>query len=335
MAQKKIYRGIVIGCGAIGALMEHEPDRPKPATHAGAFSTHKKVQLVALVDTDAKKLKAALKMYPHARGYADAATCIKTEKPDIVAIATDPSARLGIIRACLAHKVPMLICEKPLAHSTKEAEEIRRLVEKSSSTFVVNYQRRFYPLVAGVRDHIKKGKMGRLQQISCFYSNGLYSNGGHLIDSLLYLLGDRIVSARAIVNTGNTTHPKGDLNVDCLLTTAQGITITMQSFDQHVYGASEIRVFGDKETFFIREYGFTVVRVVPKASVFKKVRQLDYKDGRTTTVLQSAVAGALEHVIACHEKKKKPISSAGSAAEVVRVLDLIAKSAKQHKTLCL
>lgn len=335
MAQKKIYRGVVIGCGAIGVTMEREPDRPKPATHARSFLMHKKVELVALVDTDAKKLKAALQMYPQARGYASAVACIKTERPDIVAIATNPSARLGSIRACLAHKVPMIICEKPLSHSAKEAEEIRRLVEKSSSTFVVNYQRRFYPLVAGVRDHIKKGKMGRLQQVSCFYSNGLYSNGGHLIDCLLYLLEDRIVSVRALINKRNTTYPRGDLNVDCLLTTAQGITITMQSFDQQVYGASEIRLFGDKETFFIREYGFTVVRVVPKASVFKKIKQLDYKDGRTTTVLQSAVAGALEQVIACHEQKKKPISSAKSAAEVVHVLDMIAKSAKQDKTIYL
>jgi predicted dehydrogenase len=102
----------------------------------------------------------------------------------------------------------------------------------------------------------------------------------------------------------------------------------MQSFDQKMYGASELRIFGEKGAFFIRDYGFTVVKVARKASIFKGVRQLDYGGAKTTMRAQSAVSGALEHVIECHEQKKEPESSAASAAEIVRILDLISRSSK-------
>ena len=320
---------MVVGCGAIGVSLEDEPDRPKPGTHAGAFSAHKKVELVALVDIDKKKLRTALKKYPRAKGYTSVAAALRAERPDIVAIATGPSSHVKIVHECVKAKVAMIICEKPLAHSMKDARRIQQLVEKSASVFVVNYQRRFYPLIAAVRDDIRKGTLGRLQQVSCFYSNGLYNNGGHLIDTLQYLLEDRIVAARGSVNTRNKTHPKGDSNIDCMLSTSGGTTIAMQSFDQNVYGTSEVRLFGERGAVFIREYGFTVVRVALAASHFKGLQQLDYKHGRTVTQPLSAVSGALEHAIGCHEKKRRPVSSAESAAEVVRVLDAISSDARK------
>lgn len=321
------YKAVVVGCGAIGVALEGERNRPKPATHAGAFSKNPKTRPVAFVDTDKKKLTKAHRAYPDTRVYTDLAKCLREEQPDIVAIATPPASRLHIVRECLKAKVPMVICEKPLSESHADAQKIARMAAASKSTFVVNYQRRFYPLIASVKKDIEKGAIGRLQQVSCFYSNGIYNNGGHLIDTVRYVLGDDIVSAKAFVSTRNKTHLKGDLNVDCVLRTKKGLTVAMQSFDQKAYGVSEIRIYGEKGAIFIRDYGFTVVRVPCRSSVFDGVRQLDYDRGRTITKPLSAVAGALEHVIACHESRKKPVSSARTAAEIVRILDMIARSA--------
>lgn len=326
---KKIYTAVVVGCGNIGALMEREPRRPKPATHAGALSANKRTRLVALVDTDKKNLSAAGKLFPTAHRYTNLKECLAKESPDIVVVATPPQTHLSLTRTCLEENVPIAICEKPLAQNIKDAREIARLVKDSNTLFVVNYQRRFYPLIAQIRNEIKKGKIGRISQISCFYSNGLYNNGGHLIDTVLYLTQDPIVTAHGARNTHNRTHPKGDLNVDALLRTAGGATVTLQSFDQDTYGASEVRIFGEKGAYFIREYGFTVVRVLPRPSVFKGVRQLDYIGARTTTKVESAVAGVLNEAITAYEGKKKSHSNAATATEVVEVLDLIARSTKK------
>src|SRR3989338_2830565 len=249
------YRVAVVGCGKIGALFEAEPKRAKPASHAGAVAGNPKTELVALVDTNPKNLAAAGNMFPRAARYASLSACLTGERPDIVVIATPPLGRIPLAAACLKAKVKIIVCEKPLAANVREGRLIANLLAGSHTTFVLNYQRRFSPLFKRVREDIKRGKIGRLEQVTCFYSNGLFNNGGHIVDALRYLIADKIVSVQALRNAKNTTHPVGDMNVDALLTTTGGVTIALQSFDQHAYAIHDIHIMGKKGAITLTDFG--------------------------------------------------------------------------------
>lgn len=325
---KPKYRVAIIGCGKIGALFESEPKREKPASHAGAVMANHRTELIALVDTDTKNLAAARKLFPHAAGYASLTECLKLEHPDIVIIATPSTARLAPLKECVRFRIPMVVCEKPLAKSAREAKKMEAIVAKSGVTFVLNYHRRFSPLFARARASITKGKIGTVQQVTCYYSNGLYNNGGHTLDALQYLLDDTFVSVVATKNAKNNTFPKGDVNVDALLTTKKGTTISLQSFDQKEYGIHDFRIYGTKRSIAITDYGVTLIETPVGQSRFVGIKQLDNLRAHTTRVPLSATRDVLAHAILCYEKRRDPSSSAKNGVEVLRVLETITKSAK-------
>jgi len=326
--KKSLYRVAVIGCGKIGALFEAEPKREKPASHAGTVMAHDRTELAALVDTNTKNLTAARKLFPRAASYTSLTECLKSEQLDVVIIATPPAARLALLKECARFGIPMVVCEKPLARNVKEAKQMEAIVAKSGMTFVLNYQRRFSPLFARLRSDIKKIKLGKIQQVTCYYSNGLHSNGGHIINSLLYVLGDDIVSAVGFENAMNKTHPTGDPNRDALLTTKKGAKIVLQSLDQKEYGIHDIRIFGTKGSVVLTDYGMTLIETPARPSRFAEVRQLDASKERSVHKPLSATKDALAEVIDCYEKRRVPESSAGSGVATLKVLDALSKSAK-------
>lgn len=318
------YRVAIIGCGKVGVLYEGEKNRPKPASHAGLITANPHAELVALVDTSPAALRKAGKLFPRARTYTSARECLKKERPDIVVIATPPSARLALVRSCIQYGVKAIICEKPLASSTAKAEAIARAVKKSGIVFVLNYPRRFAPLFARVRRDIKAGKLGKVQQVTCYYSNGLYNNGGHMIDALQYLLGERVTVRFASVNK-NAAHPKGDPCADAVMETEKGTRISLQSVDQKAYGIFDIRVLGTKGEWAFTDYSSTLTETSARASSFKEVHQLDRVRVR---VLKGREGNPLTEAIRAIAKGERQ-NGALQGVEVMRILDAIRHATKK------
>lgn len=324
---KKRYRGIVIGCGKVGVLYESEPRRAKPASHAGVLAIHPKTTLVALVDTDKKALVRAGKIFPQAELYTNAAKAIREERPDVVVIATPPSARADLVGLCARYRVPVVVCEKPIATSAKAARKVTRIVRVADMTFVLNYPRRFSPLFERVRRDIGAGKLGRVQSVACAYSNGLYNNGGHSIDAIPYLLNDGIVSVMAVQNPANRTHPVDDMNVEALMTTKKGTTIILQSLDQRSYGIHDIRILGEKGEYALLDYGAMLAVTPARPSAFKGVAQLDRARVRITHAGANSFA-TLEHALRCREGRVTPRSGIENGVRAMEILDALRTSAR-------
>jgi predicted dehydrogenase len=321
------YRAVIVGCGKIGALFESEAKREKPASHAGAVVQNPKTVLAALVDTSRRNLAIAGRMFPRAARYSSLAQCLKNERPDIVVISTPPAGRVRLVRACVQSGVKIIVCEKPLAGSVREGHGIGKVLAGSRTAFVLNYQRRFSPLFKRVREDIKRGAIGRLEQITCYYSNGLFNNGGHIIDALRYIVTERIVSVQATKNTKNTTHPRGDSNVDALLMTAGGITVALQSFDQRAYAIHDIHIMGTKGAITLTDFGQHGMWRSVGPSKFAGIRELSAVRAREQKEPLSATRGALLQAIRCFEHNVRPESGVESGIAALSVLEALKKSA--------
>ncbi len=329
---KGIYKGIVVGTGAIGALLESDAKRPKPATHAGAFSAHKDTELVGLVDTDAAALRKAGKLFPNARRYASLAKALAAETPDLVAVATPPATHRKVIEEALAAGVHIIICEKPLATSVEDAKAIARLAKKHKATVVVNYQRRFFKNFKDARTRIKKGELGKIQRATGYYVNGAMTNASHLIDAAHFLLDDPMHSVSAKKSTLGTS-PQGDLNAEAHFTTKGGIPLSLFPLDQSAYGIHELHIFGEKGALIVRDFGYTFEYVPAVPSVFKGMRSLGYLNTRRTTREESMVAGSLEEALRAAASGTVPESSALSARLTVHAVDALMKSAREKTTV--
>lgn len=319
-----IYRVAVIGCGRVGALYEGESRRPKPASHAGCIVANPHTRLVALADTSPVALKKAGRLFPQAKTYSSARECLELERPDIVVIATPSSARLALVRLCLRHGTKAIICEKPLATSVTEARAITRAVAGSGVAFVLNYPRRFAPLFARARRDIVSGKLGAIQQVTCYYSNGLYNNGGHAIDTLSYLLGETLSVIWARRNP-HAAHPKGDPCVDVVFETKSGTRVHLQSLDQDAYGIFDIRILGTRGERVFTNYSSTLIETSARTSNFKEAHQLDRA---RELVLQGREGSALAETLRILAKKEKS-SGAEQGLATIQALDSIRHAAKK------
>lgn len=322
------YKAVVVGCGKIGILFESDPKRKKPATHAGSLISNKKTELIALVDNDPLQLKRGVAIFPWVRGYAEVRTCLEQERPDLVVIATAPETHAKIIEECLRQKISMVLCEKPLCLDVDEAKKIASLLAISTTTFVLNYQRRFFHFFSETKARIAAGAFGHIQQVTGYYSNGLYNNGSHLVDAITFLLTDDIEWVSATKNELNRSHPQNDLNAEMLLGTGKKTVIALQSFDQAKWGIHELRLYGEQGAFEILDYGYRVKKIPIQDSIFEGISELAYSRAEVDKENMSMVEGSLQHLIWCHEEKQMPMSGIVNGSAVLSVLAAARESIK-------
>jgi predicted dehydrogenase len=91
-------------------------------------------------------------------------------EPDLTAvhIATPNYLHAPMVRAVLAAG-KHVVCEKPLAMTAAEGEQLLRLAEAAGVVHAVNFNIRFYPLCHQARAMVRAGELGRLYQIRDSY----------------------------------------------------------------------------------------------------------------------------------------------------------------------
>lgn len=198
----------LLGCGRIGG---------RHAEHIDKLGN-----LVAVCDIDSIKADKFGLCYS-SKVYYDIETLLENEKNlDVVSICTPNGLHsLHSIKALRAGI--NVLCEKPLAISVHDCEEMIKAAERSNKRLFVIKQNRFNPPVAAVKDAIEKGIFGKIYsiQLSCFWNRNpdyyhnswkgskdldggtLYTQFSHFIDLLYWMIGD-VKSAYAL--TSNFAH---------------------------------------------------------------------------------------------------------------------------------
>jgi len=142
---KKIRVG-VIGVGHMGSR------------HARACHESLLADLVAVVSVDEAEAKRVAEKY-NARAYTDFEEMISKERLDAVFVATpDHLHRDPVIRA--AEEGIHIFCEKPLAHTLKDADLMIKATRKAGVKFMVGYILRFDTRYAAIKDAIDEGTIG-------------------------------------------------------------------------------------------------------------------------------------------------------------------------------
>lgn len=126
-----------------------------------------RLSLAAVCDVKAERAAARAQDYRKARPgaevreYADYREMLLKEKPDIATIATESGLHAEIAVECLeagAH----VICEKPMALSTADADRMIAAAKKAGRKLVVCFQNRFNAPVQRARAALEGGRFGRM-----------------------------------------------------------------------------------------------------------------------------------------------------------------------------
>src|SRR5581483_7426445 len=90
------------------------------------------------------------------------------ERIDFVSIVTPNNAHFGPARAFLEAGIHV-VCDKPLAFTLEEAEELVRIVERSGLVFALTHNYTGYPMVRHARHLFRSGEMGMVRKVIVEY----------------------------------------------------------------------------------------------------------------------------------------------------------------------
>jgi predicted dehydrogenase len=206
------YKAALIGCGRISFK------------HIEAFVTNAdRMTLTAACDPVLSRAEEKAKEYrdsipgSETVAYADYHTMLAECKPDIVTIATESGKHKAIAVDCL-NAGCHVICEKPMALSTQDADAMNEAAKKAGKKLAVCFQNRFNEPVQKLRTALESGRFGRVlhgmvqvrwNRNDAYYAEASWRgtwamDGGalmnqctHGIDLLQWMLGEEAVRVQA------------------------------------------------------------------------------------------------------------------------------------------
>jgi predicted dehydrogenase len=92
----------------------------------------------------------------------------RADRPDFISIVTPNSTHYAAAKMALEHGFAV-VCEKPLATSSRDAENLARLVHEKGLLFCVTYAYSGYPMVKHIRDIIARGELGEIRFVNGEY----------------------------------------------------------------------------------------------------------------------------------------------------------------------
>lgn len=217
------YRAGIVGTGGVagrGTIGVHDDSGGRPdASHAGGYTSVSGVELVAAADVDDDSLTAFSETWdidPSHR-YRSLAAMLDAEALDILSVCTPAVFHHDHVLQAAKADVDIVLCEKPIASSLAEAEEMIAICEDTETELVVNYTLRFTDKFQQLRDHIQAGDLlGDIRSVAVQSRMELMRNASHAIDLLSFLLDADIDTAWGTLTDENesATELAADVRVD-------------------------------------------------------------------------------------------------------------------------
>ncbi|HEX8984610.1 MAG TPA: Gfo/Idh/MocA family oxidoreductase, partial [Bryobacteraceae bacterium] len=150
--------------------------------HATAFQANKRFEVVGLCDIDQARVDAAAAKLGVAVKGTDAAAVARAVKPDVFCFCTLPSVRTPLIRTGIESGARLIAMEKPVALTSIEGFEIRKLVQASGVKVVVSHQHRYGEHYRKVKEIVASGALGRVHTVYGTATGWMMHMLSHLID---------------------------------------------------------------------------------------------------------------------------------------------------------
>ncbi|WP_280771125.1 Gfo/Idh/MocA family protein [Salipaludibacillus daqingensis] len=232
------FKVAVIGCGTISSF-RHLPE----------YEAEENVEIAAVCDiVESRAIKMSEKY--DAKPYTDYRELLKDDTIDAVSVCL-PNALHAPVTIASLQAGKHVLCEKPMATSKQEAEEMIQAAEESGKQLMIGHNQRFVPSHEKAKKLIASGELGKIYSFRTAFGHGgpegwsvdgkdswffdkkqafigtLGDLGVHKTDLMRYILGEEFVEVGAFVETSAKENSDVDDNAVCVLKTKSGIIGTL------------------------------------------------------------------------------------------------------------
>jgi predicted dehydrogenase len=249
----------IVGCGYAA---EH--------LHLPALRSLPSVEVVALVDTDPRRLERLGARFAIGRRYADHEALLHDDEVDAVAVCVPPRAHATVVLAALDARKHVLV-EKPLCLDLDEADRLVARARRSAVTAMVGFNLRYHRHVLAARQAIASGRIGQVELLRTTWSSQVAApadspdwrrrrelGGGvlndlavHHVDLWRFLLGSEVDQVFALACTG-----EDDDQAATLTARLNDGALAVAGFSHRAAGVHEIEVCGRQGRILVSPYRF-------------------------------------------------------------------------------
>jgi myo-inositol 2-dehydrogenase / D-chiro-inositol 1-dehydrogenase len=322
----------VLGCGRIGRM------------HALNLARHPRVELAYVYDV-APAAAAAVADATKARQAGTVEEILSAADVAAVLIASTTDTHLDLlVRAVEAGKA--VLCEKPIDLDLAKVDASWARIEARDPTIMVGFNRRFDASFKAVRERIRAGEIGKLEQVIITSrdpgpppvayietSGGLFRDMTiHDFDLARYFMGD-IQAVHAI--GANLVDPAiaaaGDIDAAMItLVASSGALCQINNSRRSAYGYDQrIEAFGEKGMLQAGNQRATTVSFWGAAATDAKDPVLNFFIERYTP----AYLAEIDHFVDCVENGTAPLVGYRDGREGLRLADAALESMRTGQTI--
>jgi len=273
---------------------------------------------------------------------------------ELVDIGLPNFLHLPAVRAAAENR-KHVICEKPLARSAKEADEMVAAVRRHGVIHCYAENQVFMPQVVKAKDFIRKGALGRLFWVrsreahfgphSKWFWDADLAGGGvlmdmgcHSIEVGRYLIGRRPVSACAWIST--FVHDTRAEENSVVMVRHEGSELTQAENSWAAHGGFDLRMemYGSEGAIFLdatRGTGLQMFTVASEEKVGEIVEKAETKKGWMFPTWNEVEAygfpNELRHFVSCILDGKEPRETFEDGLLVNKIVDAAYRSVKSGK----
>ncbi|MGP4059114.1 Gfo/Idh/MocA family protein [Halobacillus sp. H74] len=250
----------VIGCGSIAQnrhLLEYEA------------SDH--VEITAVCDIVEERAREIAQKY-EAKSYTSYEELLDQETVDAVSVCLPNYLHAPVSIAAL-NAGSHVLCEKPMATSKEEAEEMIQAAEKNGRKLMIAHNQRFVPSHVKAKELIESGSLGKVYSFRTAFGHGgpegwsaegedswffkrdqafigaMGDLGVHKADLLRYILGEEFVDVAGFIENNAKDKITVDDNAVCILRSESGVVGTMAaSWAYNPQEDNSTVIYGEKGT---------------------------------------------------------------------------------------
>ena len=278
------YQAGIVGCGGMGR------GHARGYMQAGC-------EVVAGVEPNEENAKQFLEICK-ARIYTDYREMLENESLDFVSVCTWPTSHCKITVAAAQVAAKGIMCEKPLAVTLSEADQMLAACAHHGVVLATGHQHRFDPQAIVAKKWIDDGRIGDRVMFWGHCGLDLMNNGTHVLDLIHFFNDDAPgewvmgqIDCRSLIN-GQANHPDmvaEDVSIgnikyaNGLRATVEMGTFAPQDYQFHLYGTEgmiDVNVPGGPAVRILTDAGWEVPEVNTKIDgtankVFQFVKSVD------------------------------------------------------------
>lgn len=159
--------------------------------------------------------------------YTNPGVMLEEQRPELMVVATTAPAHAKIVEMGVRAGVKAILCEKPMAPSLAECDEMIEVCRSARVKLAINHQMRFMPQYTAPKEIGSSEALGGITSVQVSAGNfGLAMNGTHYFEMFRFIADELPTRVSAYLSEDRVPNPRGtafeDVGGQVLLSTRSG-----------------------------------------------------------------------------------------------------------------